>query len=101
MKKTVFNTVFLLTALLTLSVGFAQEKERTEPKFKKNKTYSKSYSLGSSDKISLNNQFGEMKLVTWEKNEIKVDVSITSKADEEKRAQEIIDRISIIDGKDG
>ncbi len=101
MKKVLFNTVFLLTGLLFISSSFAQEKERTEPKFKKNKTYSKSYNLGSSDKISLSNQFGEMKLVTWDKNEIKVDVSITGKSDDEKRAQEIVDKISIEDGKSG
>jgi hypothetical protein len=101
MKKVLFNAALLVAGLLSLEPIHAQEKERTEPKFKKNKTYSKSYSLGSSDKISLNNQFGEMKLVTWEKNEIKVDVSITGKADEEQRAQEIVDRISISDGKDG
>jgi hypothetical protein len=102
MKKVLFNTAFLLAGLLTLSMGFAQDKkERTEPKFKKTKTHSKSYNLSSSDKISLNNQFGEMKLVTWEKNEIKVDISITGKSDDEKRAQEILDKISIADGKDG
>ncbi|HEV7781768.1 MAG TPA: hypothetical protein VGO58_10920, partial [Chitinophagaceae bacterium] len=101
MKKALFNTVFLLTGLLFISSSFAQDKERTEPKFKKNKAYSKSYSLSSSDKISLNNQFGEMKLITWEKNEIKVDISITGKSDEEKRAQEILDKITIEDDKSG
>ena len=100
MKKVLFNAAFLLTGLLFISNSFAQDKERTEPKFKKNKTYSKSYSLGS-DKISLSNQFGEMKLVIWEKNEIKVDASITGKSDEEKRAQEILDKISIEDSKSG
>src|SRR5687768_11145770 len=101
MKKLLFNGTLLFADLLTMTMSFAQEKERTEPKFKKSKTHSKSYNLGSSDKVSLTNQFGEMKLVTWDKNEIKVDVSITGKADDEKRAQEIIDRISINDGKDG
>lgn len=102
MKNKLFSITLLATALLTTTTGFAQEKhEKTEPKFKKTKTHSKSYSLGSSDKVSLNNQFGEMKLVTWDKNEIKVDVTITGKSDEEQRAQEIIDRISIADGKDG
>ena len=102
MKKVLFNTAFLLAGLLTLSMGFAQEKkEREEPKFKKTKTHSKSYNLSSSDRISLNNQFGEMKLVTWEKNEIKVDINITGKSDDEKRAQAILDKISIADGREG
>lgn len=103
MKKILFNTAFLLTGLLTITTAVSQDdhKKEQEPKFKKNKTYTKSYNLSSSDKVSLNNQFGEMKLTTWDKNEIKVEVSITGKSDEEPRAQEIIDRISIADGKDG
>ncbi|MEO6610596.1 MAG: hypothetical protein ABIT05_00635 [Chitinophagaceae bacterium] len=102
MKK-LFSVILLLTVLLRFTETSAQEREReyAAPKFKKNKTYSKSYSLGSSDKVSLSNQFGEMKLVTWDKNEVKVDVSITGKADDEQKAQEILDRISITDGKDG
>jgi len=101
MKRILFNTVFLFTGLFLLTGLAAQEKEKQEPRFKKTKTHSKSYSLSSGDRVSLSNQFGEMKLVTWEKNEIKVDVTITGKSDEEPRAQEIIDRISIADGKEG
>ena len=99
MKKHVFNLLALL--FLAGTVVFAQdEKEKhPEPKFKKSKSYSKSYSLSNSDKVKLENQFGEMKINTWDKNEIKVDVQITGKSDDEKRAQEIVDRISIEDGK--
>ena len=108
MKKVLFNAAFLLAGLLTTGSVFAQkdhkdkdDRKREEPKFKKSKSYTKSYNLSGNDKVSLNNQFGEMKLNTWDKNEVKVDVSIVGKADEEPRAQEILDRISIIDSKDG
>lgn len=101
MKKIKLNGLFLLLSLLQILVVSAQDKEKHEPKFKKTKSYTKSYTLSSSDKISLNNQFGEMKLVTWDKNEIKVDVSITGKSDKEDRAQVILDRISISDSKEG
>ena len=103
MKKILFKSAFLVVLLLNVTIIMAQdkEKERAEPKFKKTKSYTKSYSLGSNDKINLENQFGEMKLITWDKNEVKVDVSITGKSDEEDRAQTILDRISISDGKDG
>lgn len=100
MKRILFNAALLVAGLLTLTTMQAQDKEKNEPKFKKSKSFSKSYSLSGSDKVTLNNQFGEMKLVTWDKNEIKVDVSITGKSDDEQRAQEIIDRISIADGKE-
>ena len=104
MKKILFNAALLVAATITLNSVSAQDNEKhekSEPKFKKEKSFSKSYPLSGSDRINLSNQFGEMKLVTWEKNEIKVDVSISGKSDDEKRAQEIVDMISIIDKKDG
>ncbi|MBL7732270.1 MAG: hypothetical protein JNM88_13920 [Chitinophagaceae bacterium] len=101
MKVKFTPITLLLIALFSISSLSAQEKEKHEPKYKKNKSYSKSYSLSSSDKIELSNQFGEMKLVTWDKNEIKVDATITAKSDDEQRAQEILDRIGINDSKSG
>lgn len=65
----------------------------------KSKSYSKSYSLGNGDKVSLDNSFGEMKINTWTRNEIKVDVSITVKASTEENAQRILDMVNIEDGK--
>lgn len=91
----VYKVLFLLGTIALVSSARANE----EPKVEKKKSYSKSYAVNGSDKISLSNQFGEMKLITWDKNEIKVDVSITAKADDDKRAQEILDKITIEDGK--
>jgi hypothetical protein len=71
------------------------------PLVEKRKTYSKSYTLSGSDRVSLSNQFGEMKIMTWDKNEIKVDITIVTKASSEDVAQNILDRINIEDGKSG
>ena len=90
-----YKVLFLFSTVALVSSTYANE----EPKVEKKKSYSKSYAISGSDKISLSNQFGEMKLITWDKNEIKVDVSITAKADDDKRAQEILDKITIEDGK--
>jgi hypothetical protein len=103
MKKLLFNAAFLVAGLLSISNAIAQQddKEKNETfKYNKSKNYSKSYSINGSDKINLDNQFGEMKLVTWDKNEIKVDASITAKSDDEAEAQEILERISIEDRKE-
>ena len=89
------NIILLIGFIALASTAVANE----EPKVEKKKTYSKSYPVSGNDKISLSNQFGEMKIMTWEKNEVKVDVSITAKADDDKRAQEILDKITIEDGK--
>jgi hypothetical protein len=91
-----FKLLLSLLAVSLFTVASAQE-----PKFEKKKSYSKSYALSSSDKVVLNNQFGEMKIQTWDKNEVKVDVAITAKSDDEGRAQRTLDKISIDDEKNG
>src|SRR4030095_8559854 len=92
-----YKVLLLISSIALATSAYANE----EPKVEKKKTYTKSYSLSSGDKISLFNQCGEMKLNTWDKNEIKVDVSITAKADDDQRAQQILDKITIEDGKNG
>ena len=101
MKTKLFNIIALI-AIIGFSPAYSQDVKNErgqEPKFKKQKSYTKSYNVSSGDRITLENQFGEMKLVTWDKNEVKVDVSITGSSDEEARAQQIVDRISIRDEK--
>src|SRR4051812_26611426 len=96
--KTILRAYKVLFLISSLAFGL-QAQASDDPKVEKKKTYSKSYPVTGTDKITLNNQFGEMKLITWEKNEVKVDVNITAKADDDKRAQEILDKITIEDGK--
>ena len=94
MKKLL--SFFVLFAVLQTVIA-----QDNDPKFEKKKTYSKSYPVSASDKINLTNSFGEMKLITWDKNEVKVDATISTGSDDEARAQESLDRISIEDGKNG
>ncbi|MES2371267.1 MAG: hypothetical protein V4557_01725 [Bacteroidota bacterium] len=97
MKRSVkiFSLILLLAgsaSAATLSDDYASEKS---------KSYTKTYAVGSGDKILLDNSFGEMKIATWNKNEIKVDVNITVKANTDERVQKIMDMITIEDGKSG
>ena len=89
------SAILIATLLVATTMAWANN----DPLIEKKKTYSKSYNITSKDKLTLENSFGEMKLITWEKNEIKVDVSITAKGGTEERAQQILDNISIEDGK--
>lgn len=91
-------SILLLSATLALSnTAIAGE----EPKIEKKKSYSKSYNVGSGEKVSFDNRFGELKITTWDKNEVKVDVTMTGKANTDERAQEILNGIRIEDGKNG
>lgn len=84
----------LFTCLLTSTLVMAGD-----PVVEKKKTYTKSYTVSNSDKISFNNQFGELKINTWDKNEVNVTVTITAEASTDEKAQAILDHISIEDGK--
>ena len=98
--KNLFRTLVVVLGLTIVLPVYSQDKDSSnEPKFKKQKSYTKSYNISSGDKISLENQFGEMKLITWDKNEVKVDVAITAGSDDDATAQKILDRISIQDEK--
>lgn len=96
MKRSI--KIFSLFLLLANAV-FAKNTADTESE--KSKNYSKTYAVGSNDKILLSNTFGDLRISTWAKNEIKVDVTITVKARTDERAQKIMDRIAIEDGKNG
>ena len=94
MKKRIQRfSLFLLAACISLQVVAGGDQSE------KKKSYSKSYPVSGNDKISLTNSFGELRINTWDKNEVKVDVTITGKGSTDERAQEIIDRITIEDGK--
>lgn len=97
MKQTLKAYSALMLVLLFVQFNLYAE----EPLVEKKKTYSKSYTVSNSDVISLSNQFGEMRVNTWDRNEVKVDVTITAKGNTDERAQEILDNISIADGREG
>lgn len=93
--------IFSALAAIAISLSASAAVLNPDLESEKSKTYSKSYPVGSGDRILLDNSFGEMKISTWSKNEIKVDVSITVKASTDEYAQKLIDVISIEDGKTG
>jgi hypothetical protein len=65
------------------------------------KNYSKSYAVGESDKLKIDNQFGKITITTWNKNEFKVDVQIKAAAKDAQTAQMMLDGIHINDEKSG
>lgn len=93
----VFSVVFLLSAV-TLSAQ--KEKEREKLEFVKEKNISKTYPA-SGNKLSINNSFGHVKFMAWDKNEIKVDIHIEASSNQESFAQTIFDAISVSDKQQG
>lgn len=69
--------------------------------FEKKKAINKSYNVTVADKLSIQNSFGSVEVHTWDRNEIKVDVSIEVSANTDALAQKILDRISVSDEQSG
>jgi len=92
MRKLVHKTCCSLTLLLFLfSFTATSKRSGTE----KSKEVKETHVITSKHKILIDNRFGEVNITSWEKNEISIDVQIRVKDGNERRAQELIDRIKI------
>lgn len=101
----------VLPLLLLLQVNLFAQDDKNDNKnenyndnkkkyeFVKTKSVNKSYNVSSSDKLNIQNSFGSVKVTTWDRNEIKVDVDIEVSANTEALAQKMLDRISVTDEK--
>ncbi|HLY69467.1 MAG TPA: hypothetical protein VKR53_07040 [Puia sp.] len=97
-KLTNLLNIFSLVAVLSMpALSFAGTDDGVEKK----KSISKSYNVGSSDKLSIDNSFGDVVINTWDKKEFKVDVEIYAKAKTDELAQKILDKISVKDDQSG
>jgi hypothetical protein len=107
MKKIIklFSAILLLSItqqnVLAQNDNDNKNDNNKKYEFVKNKAVNKSYSVSSSDKLKIQNSFGSVEVHTWNKNEIKVDVTIEVSANTEAIAQKIIDGISVADSKNG
>ncbi|MBS1599835.1 MAG: hypothetical protein JST75_16535 [Bacteroidetes bacterium] len=96
MKKHINLLNALILALLLLpAFSFADDD------IDKKRTISKSYTVTSSDKLSIENSFGNVVVATWDKNEIKVDIEIGVRASSDQKAQEMMDEIEVRDSRNG
>lgn len=110
MKKLIKICSLVLSVLLFAQANlFAQNDNdngnrndnKKKYEFVKTKAVNKSYSVSASDKLNIQNSFGSVKVTTWDRNEIKVDVAIEVSANKEDLAQKMLDRISVTDVKSG
>ena len=99
MKKRIglLNIILFLALISTPVLSFAGNGDDVEKK----KTISKSYPVTASDKLSIENSFGDVLINTWDKNEIKVDIEIVAEASTDEKAQNILDEIEVQENRSG
>jgi len=67
----------------------------------KSRIISKSYSVDSKDKLSINNQYGKVAVHTWAKREIKVEIEIKAYEASESGAERLLESVDIEELKEG
>jgi len=98
MKVKIFSLALLMVIAATTFTTSAQKRKRKEFNGPA-KSYSKTYPAGD-DKLRIDNEFGDVTVTTWDKNEFKVDVQIKVST-HGGNDQKLLDAITISDKKSG
>ncbi|QEC51773.1 hypothetical protein EDD80_102336 [Anseongella ginsenosidimutans] len=88
----IFKGSVLLAAILLAGAPLALAQS---------KKFSKTYPASSGASLSINNQFGNVIIHTWNKNEVQADVSVVVNHGNERKAQELLDAINISSAMQG
>lgn len=67
----------------------------------KSKTFTKSFAVNQSDKVSIVNQYGTIQIKTWDRKEVKVDVDIKAYSNSDTESQSLLNQVSISADKEG
>jgi hypothetical protein len=100
MKRTAnpFSFLFLVVLLVgTFSIQ-AQDKKY---EFSFDRTISQSYPASAGDELKIDNQFGNVNIKTWNRNEVKVDISIVVSSTVKEAMEMMKENIDVRHGKNG
>ena len=99
MKKIVqrYSPVALVALLLWSPVANAQMKYE----FSHERSISQTYPAGANDQLKIENQFGNIVVKSWNKNEVKVDIRIEVSANDKNVAQKIFENIDVAHVRQG
>lgn len=84
-----------------VGTGFIQDNQQNSDDPMRSKTFSKSFPVDRSDKITISNKYGVVVIKTWDKKEIKVDVDIKAYSKDANDVQRLLDDASIEAVKSG
>lgn len=81
--------------LLLAGAWAALSSSASAQDFQREKKFSKTYPVSAGTELSLENQFGNVVIHSWDKNQVKADVTILIKHGNESRARELLDNIDV------
>jgi hypothetical protein len=77
------------------------DQEQNNDDSGRSKTFSKTFSAGAADKLSLSNQYGNITIKNWDRPEVKADIQIVAYSNNDSDAQKLLDEVRIDAGKTG
>ena len=103
--KRIFKNILPIVLLISTVQLFAQneDKEKNERKryeFFRERNISKTYPAAGNT-LNIDNQFGKVKIITWDKNEIKVDIHIETSSTHKELADKSFEKIDVTDKQEG
>ena len=88
---------YSLIILCTLSIHAFANEQNTD----REKKIIKNYSVSNNDKLNIENEYGQVTVNTWDKNEVNVEVTVMSNAGTESKTQEILESVNISETRAG
>jgi hypothetical protein len=98
MKKLII-WLLLFSASGSLSPLLASEQAEITM-LEKRKQLSYSYTITSRDRINIDNQFGDVRVKFWNKNVVKVDITIIANSPSEEKASSFLNLVSVSNNKE-
>lgn len=84
------------TTLLLFMIPLLTHANDVVKKHEKSRTIKKQYTVGKNGKVSITNKYGDVKVTTWAKNQVEINVTITVKGDDLDNVEEKFDNIDVI-----
>jgi len=89
------TTTYRIVVLLLIIPLFSFSNYPIKGKYKKTKNVSKTYNTNDDTIINLKNKYGNIDIVTWDKNSIEIDVTITVSGNNESKVEDKLKTIHI------
>jgi hypothetical protein len=93
LNKLIWLFVFIAMGMSTLQAEVFDSTKKKE--------FNRSFAVGTSDRLSVENRYGNVSVAYWSKSEISIRVEVIAKAGNDSRAQEALDRVTVDLSKSG
>lgn len=93
--KTALLSKVIVTFLLIPAFILASNGDKSKGKYTKEKTINKEFTVNPDATFKVDNSYGNINIITWDKNLIIIEVHISTSSNNEEKAQKKLDEITV------